>query len=85
MHYSQGFFMYSQPCTVCGGQGYIISSPCPDCRGQSRKQVYDKFTVTIPPAFIDGAELRIAGKGDAGIYGGPAILLKVSVQPDSRF
>lgn len=87
LHYSQGFFMYSQPCNVCGGQGYIISSPCPDCRGQSRKQVYDKFTVTIPAGIYDSAELRITGKGDAGMYGGPIgdLYLKVSIQPDSRF
>lgn len=87
VHYSQGFFMYSQTCSSCGGQGFTIPSPCPTCHGQSRKQVYDKFSVTIPAGIFDGAELRIAGKGDAGVYGGPAgdLFLRVTVTPDPNF
>ncbi len=87
VHYSQGFFMYSQTCSSCGGQGFTIPSPCPSCNGQSRKQVYDKFSVTIPAGIFDGAELRIAGKGDAGIYGGSSgdLFLKVTVTPDAHF
>lgn len=87
MHYSQGFFMYSQPCPTCGGQGFTIPSPCPACNGQSRKQVYDKFNVTIPAGIFDGAELRIAGKGDAGVFGGSSgdLFLKVTVTPDAHF
>jgi len=87
LNYSQGFFMYSQPCGACGGQGYTIPSPCPDCRGQSRKQIYDKFTVTIPAGIFDGAELRISSKGDAGIYGGQTgdLYLKITIAADKRF
>lgn len=87
VHFSQGFFMYSQSCTTCGGQGFTMPSPCTNCNGQSRKQVYDKYTVTIPAGIFDGAELRITGKGDAGIFGGPAgdFFLKVQVKPDANF
>ena len=87
MQFSQGFFMYSQTCSACNGQGFTIPSPCTSCNGQSRKQVYDKFNVTIPAGIFDGAELRIAGKGDAGIYGGSSgdLFLKVNVQPDKHF
>ncbi len=87
IHFSQGFFMYTQACSTCGGQGFTIPSPCPSCNGQSRKQVYDKFNVTIPAGIFDGAELRIAGKGDAGVYGGPSgdLFLRVSVMPDKNF
>lgn len=87
IHFSQGFFMYSQTCSTCGGQGFIIPSPCPTCNGQSRKQVYDKFSVTIPAGIFDGAELRIAGKGDAGVYGGSSgdLFLRVHVTPDAHF
>lgn len=83
----QGFFMYSQPCSTCRGNGFIIPSPCKTCGGQSRVQQFDKFTVNIPAGIFDGAELRIAGKGDAGVYGGSAgdLFLHVSVQPDKRF
>lgn len=87
IHFSQGFFMYAQACSTCGGQGFTIPSPCPSCNGQTRKQVYDKFSVTIPAGIFDGAELRIAGKGDAGIFGGQSgdLFLRVSVMPDKNF
>jgi len=83
----QGFFMYSQTCGYCAGEGYIISSPCKTCSGQSRVQEYDKFSVNIPKGIFNGAELRIASKGDAGIYGGPAgdLFLQVSIIADKKF
>ena len=87
MNFRQGFFMYSQPCSQCHGEGFIIPSPCPDCKGQSRKQIYDKFSVNIPKGIYDGAELRVAGKGDAGVFGGPSgdLILVVHVMPDKNF
>ncbi len=87
VQYRQGPFVYSQTCPACGGQGFTIPSPCPSCAGQSRKQIYDKFNVTIPAGIFDGAELRIAGKGDAGIFGGPEgdLFLKVTVLSDAHF
>lgn len=87
MNFRQGFFMYSQPCSDCGGNGYIIKSPCTECKGQSRVQVYEKFTLTIPRGVFDGAELKAAGRGDAGVYGGPAgdLLIRVQVRGDKTF
>lgn len=86
-HVQQGFFAFSQTCSACAGQGFTIPSPCPTCGGQSRIQKYDKFTVTIPQGIFDNAEMRIAGKGDAGVFGGPAgdLYLKIRVQPDKQF
>jgi molecular chaperone DnaJ len=87
IHHRQGFFMYTQPCHTCGGLGYIIPSPCPACDGQSRIQQYDKFNVTIPQGITDGAELRINGKGDAGVYGGKSgdLFIRIQVLPDKKF
>lgn len=87
VQFQQGFFMYAQPCGQCNGQGFTMASPCSDCHGQSRVQHFDKFSVTIPKGIYDGAELRISGKGDAGVYGGPAgdLFLKVIVTPDKKF
>ncbi len=85
--FRQGFFMYSQTCGTCGGEGFTIPSPCTACKGQSRKQLYDKFSVNIPKGIYDGAELRIPGKGDAGVYGGPAgdLFIKVNIIEDKKF
>ncbi|MFC1842755.1 molecular chaperone DnaJ [Candidatus Dependentiae bacterium] len=83
----QGFFMYSHACGSCRGEGYIIPDPCPSCSGQSRTQKYDKFTVNIPKGIFNGAELRISGKGDAGVYGGPSgdLFIQVNIMPDKKF
>jgi len=87
VQYRQGFFMYSQSCTDCSGQGFIIPSPCKGCGGKSRKQKLDKFTITIPAGIFNGAELRVSDKGDAGIYGGPAgdLFLEIHVSEDKNF
>ncbi len=87
VQFRQGFFAYSQPCPHCQGNGYTIPSPCSTCKGQSRVQKYDKFSVNIPAGIYDGAELRIAEKGDAGVYGGPSgdLFLKIKVLPDKKF
>lgn len=85
--YVQGFFIVSQACGTCGGHGYTIPSPCKTCSGQSRVREYDTFSVNIPAGIYDGAEVRIKGKGDAGIFGGPTgdLLIKVHVLPDKHF
>lgn len=85
--YQQGFFAYTQTCGSCMGEGFIITSPCATCGGQSRIQKMEKITATIPRGIFDGAELRIAGKGDAGVYGGSAgdLYLRVHVMPDKKF
>ncbi len=87
VHYQQGFFAFAQPCSKCGGEGFSIPSPCQGCRGRGRTQDYDKFNVTIPAGIYDGAEVRVRGKGDAGVNGGPSgdLYLNVSVKPHEHF
>ena len=87
IQFKQGFFMYSQPCDSCHGTGYTIPHPCKSCKGQSRVQKFDKFTVNIPKGIFNGAELRITGKGDAGVYGGPTgdLFIRITVRPDKTF
>jgi molecular chaperone DnaJ len=87
LQFKQGFFMYAQPCDTCQGTGYTIPHPCKACKGQSRIQKFDKFTVTIPKGIFNGAELRISGKGDAGVYGGTTgdLFIHTTVQSDKTF
>lgn len=87
MHFKQGFFMYAQACTACAGKGFTIPSPCSGCSGQSRMQKYDKFTVNIPKGIYDDAELRVNGKADAGLFGGPSgdLFLRIHVKEDKNF
>jgi molecular chaperone DnaJ len=85
--YRHGIFMYSQTCQACHGEGFMISEPCSSCKGQSRIQQYDTINVSIPQGIFDGAELRLQGKGDAGVFGGSAgdLYIRVQVTPDKKF
>ena len=87
VRFQQGFFAISQACSSCQGQGYTINNPCTFCKGQSRKQEFERVEVKIPKGIFDGAELRMAGKGDAGVFGGPSgdLFLKIKITPDSAF
>ncbi len=83
----QGFFAFAQPCRDCQGQGFKIKTPCPDCQGQSRRKEQEMVTVSIPKGIFHNADVRVPGKGDAGIYGGPSgdLFLHITIEKDKRF
>jgi DnaJ-class molecular chaperone len=55
--------------------------------GRERVRREEKVKVRIPAGVNDGATLRIAGKGDAGLLGGPPgdLLLLIGIEPHERF
>ncbi|MFC1894907.1 molecular chaperone DnaJ [Candidatus Dependentiae bacterium] len=87
VYFKQGFFSFSQPCTICKGEGFSISTPCPECRGQSRIQKREKLTLSLPTGIYNEAELRVKEKGDAGIFGGSSgdLYIRVKVREDETF
>jgi molecular chaperone DnaJ len=68
----QGLFSITRPCTRCGGSGTVIEDPCPTCQGQGRLRELKKYRVNIPAGVKDGSRIRLAGKGEAGLRGGPS-------------
>ena len=87
MQYRQGLFAFTQPCPSCKGFGFTIPHPCTNCKGQTRVQKMDKFTINIPKGIQDQMELRITNKGDAGIFGGATgdLFIHVQVLTDKKF
>ncbi len=83
----QGFFVYAAVCSKCQGEGFAIPNPCETCKGHSRIRKHDRFSVNIPAGIYDQAELRITGKGDAGIYGGKSgnLILKITIKADPTY
>ena len=65
-----GQMVTSGPCNVCGGLGTVITSPCPDCRGEGRRTEERTEVVTVPPGIDNGQTLRSSGRGAAAQRGG---------------
>lgn len=65
-----GIFIQQTECPACHGAGQTISDPCPDCRGEGRKNEQTRIKINIPAGVDDGTRLRSTGNGDAGLRGG---------------
>ena len=82
-----GVFATSSPCTRCGGKGRIIHQPCPECRGAGSVRRRKTIQASIPAGIDNGQTISIRGQGNAGINGGPAgdLLITVTVRPHEIF
>ena len=74
-----GFFQIRQTCPVCGGAGTVVTKPCATCHGSGRVKVQRKIMLKIPAGIESGSRLRIQGKGEGGLRGGPPGDLYVTV------
>jgi len=67
----QGFFSLSRTCSRCGGEGRVISDPCPVCRGKKQIERERTLSIKIPAGVETGNTIRLTGEGELGIHGGP--------------
>ncbi len=58
-------------CHHCEGTGKLIKDKCKTCRGKGKVEVKKKIHVKIPAGIDEGQQIRITGKGEAGVNGGP--------------
>ena len=82
-----GTVMTSMPCTICGGSGEELLSPCQSCHGTGQVAAKSTFPAELPAGVSDGLELRIAAAGHAGRAGGPTgdLYLRLQVEPHPVF
>ncbi|MBQ5885196.1 MAG: molecular chaperone DnaJ [Clostridia bacterium] len=74
-----GQMQTQHPCDQCRGSGKIIEKPCHTCGGKGKVRRTREEEINIPAGIDDSQILVVRGKGDAGINGGPAGDLNISV------
>jgi molecular chaperone DnaJ len=74
-------------CSRCGGKGYLVDSPCRECRGSGTIEKTRRIQVMIPAGVEDGHTLRLKGEGNAGENGVPPgdLYVVVNVAPHRLF
>ncbi len=74
-------------CPRCNGSGEIIETPCGTCHGRGLERKTINKLVTIPSGVSDGVQIRLAGEGQPGIYGGPHgnFYLEIEVEKHAFF
>ena len=82
-----GAFSSTGPCPNCRGTGQIIKKPCKKCRGTGQERRSRKLSVKIPAGIDDGQSVALRGQGGAGVNGGPAgdVIVTVSIRPHPLF
>jgi len=79
-----GKMRFQVTCARCGGTGHQ-RTVCRNCGGEGRVQKMETLEVRIPPGAYSGSRVRVAGRGNAGIGGGPPgdlyIVTKVAPHP----
>ena len=66
-----GVFQTQTTCNECEGTGRVFKRTCSECNGTGNVRKKKEIEVTIPEGVDTGYQLRISGKGSAGINGGP--------------
>ena len=88
-------------CPNCHGSGYVSQRTqtifgtmesqgvCPTCGGNGKgfKRTKIKIDVNIPAGINNGQQIRVSGKGERGVNGGPNgdLYIEVNVAPDNFF
>ena len=79
-----GRMKFNIQCPRCGGSGKVQNT-CPTCHGDGVLTKREPLEFRIKPGTRDGQRIRLAGKGNAGVNGGPAgdlyLIIKAGTHP----
>jgi molecular chaperone DnaJ len=83
----QGFFSIQQTCPTCRGSGKVIAEPCAACSGAGRIKKNKVLEVSIPAGIDEGQRIRLSGKGEPGMNGGPPgdLYVEIRLKPHDVF
>lgn len=82
-----GSFATVRTCDACNGTGKIIQEACSECRGRGRVNKSKRIVVNVPAGIDNGQTLNMRGEGEAGLRGGPAgdLYITITVKPHKLF
>ena len=74
-------------CPECNGKGKIYKTKCSTCKGNGRVRVNKTLTIDIPAGIDNGEQLRVSGKGEPGINGGPNgdLYIEIRINPHELY
>lgn len=77
----------TRTCDECSGEGKVPEKVCTSCHGTSRVRKKERVHVKIPAGVDNGSTIRLSGKGESGIKGGPDgdLYLHLLVQASKKF
>ncbi|MFC7060683.1 molecular chaperone DnaJ [Halobacillus seohaensis] len=67
-------------CHHCQGSGQTVKDKCNTCGGDGSVTKRNQIHIDIPAGIDEGHQIRVPGKGEAGVNGGPAGDLFVVIQ-----
>ena len=82
-----GMMQSRSACPKCEGTGKTFKTVCNSCKGTGQVKKKKEIEIKIPEGVETGHQLRISGKGEAGINGGPNgdIYLEIHVAESSFY
>ncbi|MCR5795824.1 MAG: molecular chaperone DnaJ [Solobacterium sp.] len=74
-------------CPDCRGRGKKIKKACPKCSGAGYIRKKQTVDLKIPAGIQSGQQLRVSGKGERGVNGGPAgdLYIEINVMNHEHF
>jgi molecular chaperone DnaJ len=69
-------------CPTCNGEGQTITAKCASCNGNGALYGEETITLDIPAGVIEGMQLSMGGKGNAGQRGGSAGDLIIAIEEE---
>lgn len=66
-----GIMQTETTCPYCNGSGDIFKNVCSTCKGKQTIKKNKTINLRVPKGIDNGDQMRMSGKGSAGLNGGP--------------
>lgn len=82
-----GMMQSETVCPKCNGKGKTVKKACHVCNGNGTTRVKEDLNIRLYPGINSEEQIKVAGKGDKGINGGPNgdLYLEIRVMEDQNF